>query len=267
MSAPNQAFHRHLAQSQRPQYGLWLGMASAASAEICSGCGFDWLLIDAEHGPNTLTTVLGQLRATAGSDARMIVRLPEGNAALIKQYLDIGAHTLLIPMVDDAEQAAMLASAMRYPPQGVRGLGTSMARAARWNQDSDYLATANERVSLIAQIETASGLENVEAICGSDGVDAIFIGPSDLSAALGHPGELGHPTVVAAVEKAIDASLAAGKPAGVLALSKDLAQRYAERGASFIGVGVDTVLLSQAAQALSSSHIEGKDGPASSGKY
>ncbi|MCA8836660.1 MAG: HpcH/HpaI aldolase/citrate lyase family protein [Gammaproteobacteria bacterium] len=253
------AFAQRLAGSDRALYGLWLGMASANATELCSGCGFDWLLIDAEHGPNTLTTVLDQLRAAraGASESSVLVRLPEGNTTLIKQYLDIGAHNLLVPMVDSAAQAQALSEAMRYPPAGVRGLGTSMARAARWNQDGGYLQTANDRVSLIAQIETRAGLDNAAAIAATEGVDAVFIGPSDLSAALGFPGEVGRAEVTEAVEHIIRVCIKAGKPAGALALAPAQAERYISAGARFVGVGVDTVLLSSSAQALARRYIDG----------
>ena len=255
-----QPFHQFLQQSTEAKYGLWLGMANPSASEICAGCGFDWLLIDAEHGPNTLTTVLEQLRALSHFPTPIITRLPEGQTALIKQYLDIGAHNLLIPMVETTDQAFALAQAMRYPPQGIRGLGTSMARAAHYNQDTDYLQSANDRVCLIVQIETTLGLENIAEICAVEGIDAVFIGPSDLSASMGYLGQPDHPQVVEAIEGAIKICQKANVAAGVLALQASLVERYREIGAKFIGIGVDTLLLSGAARELIQTYSNNKQG-------
>ena len=185
MNFPENKFKRGLA-SGATQYGLWLGLPDNSVAEIAAGVGFDWLLIDHEHGPYELPNVLANLQAIAAYDVAPIVRPVDDNPALLKRLLDMGAQSFLIPMVETAEQAVAIVAALRYPPAGKRGLGTSMARAARWNGVPDYLARANAELCLIVQVETASALANLDAILAVDGVDGVFIGPSDLSASMGH---------------------------------------------------------------------------------
>lgn len=242
-------FKRALAQG-RVQYGLWLGLAYAYPAEICAGAGFDWLLIDGEHAPNDVRSILAQLQAIAPYASHPIVRPVQGDAALIKQLLDAGAQTLLVPMVESADQAAKLVCAMRYPPKGIRGVGTALARASRWNNVNDYLKQADDEMCLLVQVESARGLENLDEIAAVAGVDGVFVGPADLAASLGHLGNPGHPEVVAAIEGAIKRIVAAGKAAGILAADPKLAQNYVACGASFVAVGVDTVLLGRAARTL-----------------
>lgn len=244
MELPLNRFKQGLA-SGNTQYGLWLGIPDNTVAEMAGGAGFDWLLIDHEHGPFDLRSVLSHLQAVAPYDVAPIVRPVSGDAALIKKLLDIGAQTLLVPMVDTAEQATQLVSAVRYPPQGNRGLGTSMARAARWNAVSGYAAKANDEVCLIVQAETATALANLDDILAVEGVDGVFIGPSDLSASMGHLGNAGHPDVVAAVSAGLEKIRASGKYAGLLCLDPALVETYVEAGAHFVGVGVDTLILSQ----------------------
>ncbi|MCJ8274311.1 MAG: aldolase/citrate lyase family protein, partial [Psychrosphaera sp.] len=183
-------------------------------------------------------------------DVAPIVRPVQGDTALLKQLLDIGAQTLLVPMVENAQQAEQLVQAVRYPPQGIRGLGTSLARAARWNQEPGYLKQANDQICLIVQVETVAALANLAEIVAVDGVDAVFIGPSDLSASMGHLGNAGHPQVVAAVGQALRTIKAAGKYGGLLCLDPALVATYIEQGASFVGVGVDTLILAQGAKQL-----------------
>jgi 4-hydroxy-2-oxoheptanedioate aldolase len=232
------------------QYGLWAGIPDTTSAEICAGSGFDWLLLDGEHAPFDMRAIYNYLQAVAAYDVHPIVRIVEGDKNLIKQLLDYGAQTLLIPMVDTAEQAGALVEAMRYPPQGIRGMGSSIARAARWNSITDYVSTANSEVCLLVQAETTTALENLPEILNVEGVDGVFIGPSDLSASMGHVGNPGHPEVVATIKSAIKAIVKAGKAAGILALDPAQAQQYIKAGACFIGVGVDTMLLGNAAKQL-----------------
>lgn len=230
------------------QIGLLCGLADPYPIEILAGAGFDWLAIDCEHAPNDLRSVLAQLQAMAGTQAQPMVRLPTGDPVLIKQYLDIGAHTLMVPVVESAEQAALLVAATRYPPHGFRGVASG--RASRWGRTKDYLATAAEEVCLLVQVETREGLDNLEAILAVDGVDGVFIGPSDLAASLGHLGNPGHPEVIAAIEDAIARIIGAGKAAGILATDNALARSYIDRGVTVCAVGVDTLLLSNAATAL-----------------
>lgn len=256
MDLPLNKFKRALANGET-QYGLWLGLPDNTAAEICAGAGFDWLLIDSEHAPFDLRSIMAHLQAMAAYDVAPIVRPVEGDAALLKQLLDIGAQTLLVPMVEDAEQAKQLVQAVRYPPQGIRGLGTSLARAARWNQVPGYLQKANDEICLIVQVETVSAMAKLAEIVDVEGVDGVFIGPSDLSASMGHIGNAGHPEVVAAISQGLKTIKAAGKHAGLLCLDPSLANTYIEQGASFVGVGVDTMLLAQATKKLADSVIKG----------
>jgi 4-hydroxy-2-oxoheptanedioate aldolase len=237
---------------KRAQIGLWLGLADAYSAEICAGAGFDWLLIDGEHSPNDLRSILGQLQAMAPYPVHPIARVPVGHGnigtALIKQYLDLGVQTLLVPMVDTPEQAAALVLAMRYPPQGIRGMGG--ARASGWGRNPAYVHEANDQVCLLVQVETEAALRNLDAIAATPGVDGVFIGPADLSASLGHVGNPGHPEVQAAITDAIARIQKAGKAAGILTPDEALAQRYLGLGATFVAVGLDTNLLVKTTSAL-----------------
>jgi len=232
------------------QYGLWLGLANAYCAEICAGAGFDWLVIDGEHAPNDIRTILAQLQAIAPYPIHPIVRPVEGTTAIIKQLLDIGAPNLLIPLVESADQARAMVAATRYPPGGVRGVGTALVRAAKWNRITDYLARANDEVCLILQIETQKGLDALDEILTVEGVDGIFIGPADLSANLGYRGQPNHPEVQKIIENTIQKIRAAGRAAGILAADPALAEHYKKCGARFIAVGVDTVMLANQSAAL-----------------
>ncbi len=243
-------FKTALLARETPQIGLWLGLADPYSAEICAGGGFDWLLIDGEHAPNDIRSILAQLQAIASYAAHPVVRPPVSDVHLIKQLLDIGAQSLLIPMVETPEQARLLVSATRYPPAGIRGVGTALARAAQWNRTPNYLKEADSEICLLVQIETRKGLENLDAIASLEGVDGVFIGPADLSAALGHRGNPGHPEVQAAIETAIGRIIAAGKAAGILSADETLARRYLELNCSFVAVGVDTTILARTTQDL-----------------
>lgn len=240
----------------KPVFGLWQGIPDTTVAEIGAGAGFDWVLVDAEHGPFDLRSIMLHLQAIEPHPVSAIVRPAEGSTTLIKQLLDIGAQTLLLPMVDSAEQAKQIVAAAKYPPVGIRGLGTSMARAANWNRTPGYLDKANDEVCIVVQIETLAGLNNIEEIVRVEGVDAAFIGPSDLSAAMGYVGNPGHPDVIAAIEGAFKAIHAAGKQAGVLAVTKELANKYIAAGARFIGVGVDAALLANATRQLAAQFID-----------
>jgi 4-hydroxy-2-oxoheptanedioate aldolase len=245
MHTPVNTFKQAL-RERRPQIGLWMGLASDYTAEICALAGFDWLVIDGEHAPNDLGRILAQLKTLAaypGSHA--VARVPVGDTALIKQYLDLGAQTLLVPMVDTAEQAAQLVQAMRYPQDdgqgGVRGMAG--ARASRWGHYADYFQHANREVCLLVQVESLAALKNLDAIANTPGVDGVFIGPADLSASMGHVGNPGHPEVQAAIEGAIARILKAGKAPGILSADRALAERYLTLGAVFVAVGLDTQIL------------------------
>jgi len=259
MDMPKNIFKQRLLQGQR-QIGLFVGLGSPYSMELLATAGFDWLLIEAEHSPNTPASVLSQLQAAAPWPVQLAVRPVSHDAALIKQYLDIGVQTLLAPLVDNAAQAAALVSAMRYPPRGLRGVGSSLARAARWNGVKDYVKHADAEMCLIVQIETRQGLENLDEILAVDGVDAAFIGPADLAASLGHLGDSGHHEVRAAIESSLRRIAASGKAAGVFVTDPGLAQHYHSCGASFVAVGGDTTLLRNAAVKLAASFREQKPG-------
>lgn len=235
------------------QIGCWVGLADANVAEALAGCGFDWLLLDGEHAPNDVRSVLEQLRAIAPYAVSPIVRPVQGDVALIKQYLDVGAQTLLVPMVDTPEHAALLVKAMRYPPEGIRGVGAALARASRWNQVENYLNLANDQMCLLVQAETPLALQNIEAIANTEGVDGVFFGPADLSASMGFRGQPSHPEVQKAIVEAIAKVRAAGKAAGILVTDKKLANDYLAQGANFVAVGVDTTLLVKAATELANS--------------
>ena len=249
MEMPLNQFKRALARGDT-QIGLFLGLANAYSAEVVAHAGFDWLLIDGEHGPNDLRSIISLLQALAAYPERLVVRTVDHDVARIKQLLDGGVQTLMVPMVETAADADKLVRAMRYPPQGVRGVGTALARAARWNGVNGYFAKADEEMCLIVQIESTNGLANLDAIARVEGVDAVFIGPSDLAASMGHLGNPGHPDVKAAVEGAIRGIVAAGKAAGVFSADPAVAASYQAMGASFMLVGVDALLLRNAAVAL-----------------
>ncbi|MCM2654091.1 4-hydroxy-2-oxoheptanedioate aldolase [Serratia marcescens] len=254
-------------QEKRPQIGLWLGLCSSYSAELLAGTGFDWLLIDGEHAPNNVQTVLGQLQAVAPYPSQPVVRPPWNDAVIIKQLLDVGAQTLLIPMIQNAEQARDAVRATRYPPHGVRGVGSALARASRWNRVPDYLQQADEQMCVLVQIETREAVKNLDAILQVEGVDGVFIGPADLSADMGFAGNPQHPEVQRTIDDAIARIRAAGKAPGILMANKALAQRYLEAGALFVAVGVDTTLLARAAEALADEFKQGGAQAPSSGVY
>ncbi|MDR0209978.1 MAG: 4-hydroxy-2-oxoheptanedioate aldolase [Pseudomonas putida] len=266
MDMPINTFKQRL-QRGETQIGLWLGLADPYCAELAANAGFDWLLIDGEHAPNDLRSLLGQLQAIAPYPSQAVIRPVIGDTALIKQVLDIGAQTLLVPMVESADQAQALVRAMRYPPSGVRGVGSALARASRWNTIPGYLDHADAQMCLLVQIENREGLANLDAICAVEGVDGVFIGPADLSAAMGHRGNPGHPEVQAAIEDAIVRIRDAGKAAGILSADQTLARRYIELGAAFVAVGVDTTVLMRGLQALMGSFKEGAASPAPGGVY
>jgi 4-hydroxy-2-oxoheptanedioate aldolase len=267
MNIPQNTFRDALKQG-RPQIGCWVGFASPDVAEALAGCGFDWLLLDGEHAPNDVRTVLDQLRAIAPYATHPVVRAVQADVALVKQYLDVGAQTLLIPMIDTAQQAALMVQAMRYPPEGIRGMGAALARASRWNQVDDYLNQANGQMCLLVQAETVEAVKNLKAIAGTDGVDGVFFGPADLSASMGYRGQPGHPEVQKVILEGIATVKAAGKAAGILATDPQLAQSYLDAGALFVAVGVDTTLLVKAATGLAQRFGRRDTGtPAASGGY
>ncbi len=248
-----------------PLIGLWLAMADGYAAALAGHAGFDWLVIDAEHGPNDLRTILAQLQALEASPSHAVVRPPMSEPWFIKQLLEIGAQTLLIPLVETAEQAEALVHAVRYPPHGIRGMGAGIARASRFNTVANYLATADQEICLLVQIESRKGLANLEAIAAVDGVDGIFIGPNDLAADMGFTGDIYDPAVQTAIEAAIRRILACEKPAGILTFDPALNRRYLALGATFVAVGADVPLFSAALGALAADY--GKAGIPSGSAY
>ncbi|WP_247827395.1 HpcH/HpaI aldolase family protein [Arthrobacter antioxidans] len=254
------SFREALAAADRPLVGMWVCSGSPLVAEICADSGLDWLLVDAEHSPNGLESILAQLQAVHGYPVQTLVRPPVNDAVLIKQYLDLGVQNLLVPMVHSVADAEAAVAATRYPPEGVRGVGSALARAARWNRVPDYLAHASSTISVTVQIESQSAVDAVEDILAVDGVDAIFVGPSDLAASMGLLGRQEHPEVTAAVEHCLTASARAGKPAGVNAFTPSVARRYLDGGAGFVLVGADVSLLARGSEALAAGFIPTSDG-------
>lgn len=258
-------FRDVLAAANRPQVGMWVCSGSPLIAEICAGSGLDWLLIDAEHSPNGLESILAQLQAVHGYPVTPLVRAPFGETVIVKQLLDLGAQNLLIPMVNTVEHAAEMVAAVRFPPAGVRGVGSALARASRWSRVEDYLARADETISLFVQIETTDALANVAEIAAVDGIDGLFIGPSDLAASMGLLGRQDHPDVIAAVLEGIRVVTAAtGKPVGVNAFAPPTAERYLAAGAAFVLVGADVATLARASENLAETFI--RPGPAPAGE-
>lgn len=236
----------------KPLLGLWQALATAYTAEICAGAGYDWLLFDGEHAPNTLQTLLAQLQAVAPYDVEPVARVPVGDPAIIKQYLDIGFRSLLVPMVESAEQAQRIVAATRFPPHGIRGVASATSRASGFGANAGYLADAHETLCLIVQIESRAGLDAIAAIAAVEGVDALFIGPSDLAASLGHLGDPRHAEVQVAIAHGLARIAEADKPAGIFALSSEDARARIEAGAGFVSLGTDIGLLANGARALRS---------------
>ncbi len=254
---PN-AFKQALRDGRR-QIGLWQSLANPLTAEICAGAGFDWLLLDGEHAPNDIPILISQLQAIEAYPTHPIGRPPIGEVHLIKQYLDIGFQTLLIPLVDTAEQAERMVRATRYPPGGIRGVGAGSARVSKWNRVDNYFRDADEQMCLLVQAETTVAMGNLDAIARVEGVDGVFIGPADLSAAMGHRGDPGHPDVQAVIKDSFARILKAGKAAGILTSNEAWAKEYLDLGCTFVAVGTDSGLLSRQTSALAARF---KDGPA-----
>ncbi|WP_308797826.1 HpcH/HpaI aldolase/citrate lyase family protein [Agromyces silvae] len=249
-------FTARLAAATRPQIGLWVCSGNPIMAEIAAGSGVDWVLIDGEHSPNGLESILTQLYAVSAYPVAPVVRVPFGEPVIIKQMLDLGAQNLLVPMVDSAAHAAEVVRAVRYPAAaasgapGMRGVGASLARSSRWNRVEHYLRDASSTISLTVQIESAAAVAAVDDILAVDGVDAIFVGPADLAASMGRLGDPDHPEVDDAVLRAVRAAKTAGVPVGVNAFVPEVAERYLEAGADFVAVGADVSLFARASEAL-----------------
>ena len=248
MDLPVNTFKRAILAGQQ-QIGFWNSMASPTATEILAGSGFDWLLLDAEHAPNDVPSVMAQLQAMAGDTTHPIVRIPVNDPIVIKRYLDIGTLSFLVPMVETVEQAQAVVAATRVAPDGVRGFAGA-SRATRFGRVKTYHHRAHEELCLLVQIETQQGLDNLEAIAAVPGIDGLFIGPGDLSADLGYLGDQGNPVIVELIEKTIRRIVAAGKPAGILTGDEALARRYMAAGCTFTAVGIDTGLLARSTEAI-----------------
>ena len=249
------SFRARLTSSDRALIGMWACSGSPLVTEVAAGSGLDWLLIDMEHSANTLESVLLQLQAAAAYPIAPLVRVAANDTVAIKQVLDLGAQNIIVPMVSSAAEAKAAVAATRYPPEGVRGVGSALARSARWNRVDRYLQESAEHTSLTVQIETAAGVDAAAEIAAIDGIDAVFVGPSDLSASMGLLGQQTHPSVMAAVEHVFSAVQAAGKPVGVNAFDPVAADAYIAAGADFVAVGADVALLARASEALAARFI------------
>ncbi|MBT0772910.1 HpcH/HpaI aldolase/citrate lyase family protein [Kineosporia sp. J2-2] len=254
---PGPTLRETLAAADRPLAGMWVCSGSPLVAEICAGGGLDWLLIDMEHAPNGLESVLAQVQAVAAYPVTPVVRVPSADPVVIKQVLDLGARTILVPMVGSEPEAQAVVQAAHYPPRGRRGVGSALARSARWNRIGDYLTAAADHVSVLVQIETLDAVGDAAAIAAVDGVDGVFAGPSDLAASMGLIGQQTHPDVVAAVRRVFAGAKEAGKPFGVNAFDPAVADAYLADGASFVLVGADVALLARGAEALAGRFLPG----------
>jgi len=236
-------------RAKKLQVGLWQSLCSNVAVEICSDSGFDWLLLDTEHSPNEIPDLLSQLQAMEKGTATAIIRPAWNDAVLIKRCLDIGAQALLIPYVQSVEEAKAAVAATRYPPHGIRGVSVA-ARASRYGRVPGYLSKANSEICVLVQVETRQSLDALEDIAAVDGVDGVFIGPSDLAASLGHLGNPAHPDVQAAMKDAVERLTKVGMPAGILTGNEDEARRYIDWGYLFVAVGSDVGLLAKHADTL-----------------
>lgn len=245
---PPNAFKAALLDGKR-QIGLWSALCSNIAAEIIAGSGFDWIVIDTEHAPNEVPGVLAQLQAMVQGTAEPVVRCAWNDAVLMKRVLDVGARSLLIPFVQNAEEARQAVAATRYPPRGIRGVSVA-PRANLYGRVANYHQTAHENTCVLVQVETRKALGEIEAIASVEGVDGIFIGPADLAAALGHLANPGHPEVQAAIADGCARARATGKPVGILTQDPNEAARYLELGFTFVAVGSDVGILAKGAEKL-----------------
>lgn len=249
MPVPVNPFKKALRAGEM-QFGCWAGLASAFSTEMLGQAGFDWLVIDAEHGPNDLRTILTQLQVLASTDAHPVVRVPVGETYMIKQILDAGAQTVLVPMVESADEARQLVRDVTFPPNGDRGVGFALARASRFSTIADYGQTADAEICLLVQVENLRGMSALDEILAVEGVDGVFIGPADLAADMGHMGNAAHPDVQAVIMDALARIRTAGKAPGILSTRDEMTNNAIAAGAQFVAVGADVLLLGNAARAL-----------------
>ncbi|UWQ49406.1 HpcH/HpaI aldolase/citrate lyase family protein [Leisingera caerulea] len=249
MPAPKNTFKQALSQGKR-QIGCWMSFADGQLAEIMGTCGFDWLVIDGEHAPNDIRSIRDQLMALAASSSHPVVRVPVGETWMIKQVLDAGAQTVLVPIVESADQARELVRACHYPPKGVRGVGATAARATMFGSVSEYIQTADQEVCLLVQVENRAGMAALDEILQVEGIDGVFIGPADLSTDMGHQGNSAHAEVREVIADAITRIKAAGIAPGILGTTDEASQAYADMGAQFLAVGIDVMVLARNARDL-----------------
>jgi 4-hydroxy-2-oxoheptanedioate aldolase len=235
-------FKRALSEGQQ-MIGLWIGLGDDNVAELCAHAGFDWLLIDGEHGPNDLRSILSQMRAIQGSPSAIVVRLPSDDQVMIKQHLDIGVQSLLIPMIESAEQARDVVRSCRYAPDGARGIGAALARASRYGRVGDYLHRAADEICILLQVETVKGIAALDVILQVEGVDGVFVGPADLAADMGMRGKPGSEVVQKVVVDALQRISASKKASGILMSDPALSAQYQAMGVSFLAVGSDVGVL------------------------
>ena len=251
MDLPVNPFKKAIREG-RQQIGIWNSLPYSLVVDILGHAGFDWILLDSEHTPVSIPDLLPCLQALEAHDVHAIIRPASNDPVIIKPLLDLGALTLLVPWVQNADEARAAVSATRYGPAGIRG-AASVTRASRYGTIPGYAARASEEICLLVQVETGEAIENIEAIAAVDGIDGIFIGPGDLAANLGHPGEPLHPDVTTQIDAAIKRIVATGKPAGILSANQDFARHAIETGTTFTAVGIDVGLLLGSAKALAQS--------------
>jgi 4-hydroxy-2-oxoheptanedioate aldolase len=254
MEMPPNVLKRALREG-RPQIGFWSSLPTHNTVEVLAGSGFDWLLLDTEHAPAELPVVHNQLQAMVGGTASPVVRPAWNDAVLLKRFLDLGVQNFVIPMVQNAEEARRAVAATRYPPQGIRGVAVAI-RANRFGRVKDYVHRANEEICVQVQLETRQALANLEAIAAVEGVDGLFIGPSDLAADLGHLGNSAHPEARSAIDDTIVRIRKTGKAPGILAPVEADARHWLELGATFVAVGSDVGLLARQSEALAAKFKE-----------
>ena len=252
MDLPVNHFKRALAAG-RSQIGLWCSLCSHYAIEAVAGAGFDWLLLDMEHSPNDLESLVAQLQATAAYPTSSVVRVPWNDKVMIKRVLDIGAQSLLVPYVQNADEARAAVAATRYPPAGIRGVG-GMTRATRFGRVDDYARRAQEELCVLVQVETEEALGHIEAIAAVEGVDGIFIGPADLHASMGYVGEVANPKVLPVMDDALRRIRRAGKAPGILTTDDTLIRRCIDAGSLFTAVGVDLAMLARGADQLAAKY-------------
>lgn len=232
-------------QERKSTFGIWNAIPDTYAAEICGGAGFDWVVVDAEHAPYDLSTILSSIQALSSHDTGIMVRTPSQDPIYIKKLLDFGVQSFLIPLVETKEQAELLVRAIHYPPKGIRGVGAAESRAAQWSRVKDYYKKVPDELCLMVQVESKTALENLEEICQVDGIDGVFVGPADLAATMDMLGQSTHEDVRKEVRRSLSIITKARKVAGTLALKDEVIQEYLTAGATFIGIGIDSDLLAR----------------------